>query len=167
MLTILLATDDSSRQPTRHLCSFPPPLRLKILNIMGHFWLVRGSWHIEELNFSTILFPFLPLVLSSFLHLVLSCSSSRHNVNPLTYSPTDITPLLCNFHLQELSVNKERWFWTEVEKGRLISEHNPGATQVNIISLSFFSCGSQPFRNTEVISLAPPTPREKVLKTSV
>ena len=89
MLTILLATDDSSRRPTRHLCSLPPPLRLKILNIMGHFWLVRGNWHTEGLNFATILFSFLPFTFSSFRTppQLSFCSFSWLNVNPSMYSP--------------------------------------------------------------------------------
>lgn len=114
MLTTLLATDDSSSQPTRHLCSFPPPLRLKILNIMGNFWLVIGNWLTERLNFTTILFSFFssctfilpPPPPISFLLLRLLCE-------PIIQISL-LLLLLFNFHLQQLSVNTQRydrWKW--------------------------------------------------------
>lgn len=162
MLTIVLATDDSSRRPTRHLCSFPPPLRLKILNIMDHFWLVRGNCHIEEFNFATLLFWFDSLSASPPSAPKPSLAPPVwHDVNPSLYSPTDLTTLLTGImqfpsagtFCKQLKIVKWKLYcWFQI---------TTAATQVNIICLPLFSCSSQNFTNTEVISY---TPQPEILR---
>lgn len=123
MLTILLATDDSSRQPTRHLCSFPPPLRLKILNIMCHFWLVRGDCNTEELNFAAILFSFLPFTLPSLSPLSFCCSSSWNNAKPSMNGLMDLTFGAGNVQFVSAGAdNNQRVL--DVKMGLLVSENN-------------------------------------------
>lgn len=154
MLTTLLATDDSSSQPTRHLCSFPPPLRLKILNIMGNFWLVIGNWHTEELNFTTILFSFFFLLHfhpSATPHLFLAPPVVMWTHHSIGQRISLLLLLLFNFHLQELSVNNQRW--SRWKWGCWFERITLVPIRSNSSVFHPFRAVANIFRNTEVVSL--------------